>query len=123
VLAAIATYDEAWNEPDADARRVLLEDALTDDCELIDPNGRYVGRAAVLERIAGFADRFPGAEVKICTNIDAHHGFARYGWQIFDADRNIVLAGNDVVESTADGRLRRIIMFFGALSAAPDVVR
>lgn len=113
---AIASYDEAWNEPDADARRSLLEDALTDDCELIDPNGRYAGRAAVLERIAGFTERFPGAQVTITTNVDAHHGFARYGWQIVDAHGALVLEGIDVVESAADGKLQRITMFFGALA-------
>lgn len=114
--AAIASYDKAWNEPTAEARRSLLEDALTDDCELIDPNGRYLGRPAILERITGFAERFPGARVEIVTNVDAHHDIARYGWEIRDAQRKPILEGMDVVEVSADGKLQRITMFFGALS-------
>ena len=76
---ATTSYDEAWNAPNADARQALLEDALSDDCELIEPNGRFVGRHQILERIGGFADRFPGAEVKVVTEIDTHNGFAATG--------------------------------------------
>jgi hypothetical protein len=115
VQTAITSYDEAWNAPNADARRALLEDALSDDCELIEPNGRFVGRLQILERIGGFADRFPGAEVKIVTHIDTHNGFARYGWEIADAGGKLVLEGIDVVQVGADGKLQRILMFFGTL--------
>jgi hypothetical protein len=116
VQTAIENYDQAWNAPDADARRLLLEGALTEDSELIDPNGRFAGRDAILERIGGFADRFPGAHVKITTGIDAHNDLARYGWEIRDAQGELVLAGIDVVEATSEGKLRRILMFFGELS-------
>jgi hypothetical protein len=112
----IERYDQAWNAPDAESRSSLLETALSDDCELIEPNGRFVGREEILERITGFADRFPAATVKIVTNVDAHNGFARYGWEIVDADGNLVLEGIDVVETSRDGKIRRILMFFGTLS-------
>jgi hypothetical protein len=116
VQPAIQRYDEAWNAPDADVRRRLLEDALTDDCELIDPNGRFSGRVAILQRIGGFTERFPGAQVRITSAIDAHHDFARYGWEIRDVKGDPVLQGIDVVEARADGKLERILMFFGELS-------
>ncbi len=114
--AAIERYDKAWNAPDADARRLLLDDALSEDCELIEPNGRFSGRPAILERINGFATRFPGARVTMTTRIDAHNGFARYGWEIVGAGGDRVLEGVDVVEAGADGRLRRVLMFFGELA-------
>ena len=56
---AIQQYDHAWNAAGVDERRALLEAALTEDCELVEPRGRYVGREAIIERIAGFAERFP----------------------------------------------------------------
>lgn len=114
----IEQYDKAWNASDSGARRGHLEAALTDDCELVDPRGRFVGRQAVFERISGFSDRFPGARVDITTEVDEHNGFARYGWTIVDRQGNFVLDGIDVVERGADGRLRRVVMFFGALEPA-----
>lgn len=43
----ITMYDQAWNASEVDERRRLLEAALTDDCELIEPRGRFVGREAI----------------------------------------------------------------------------
>lgn len=114
--AVIEHYDRAWNAADADERRALLEAALTEDCELVEPRGRFAGREAILERISGFVDRFPGARVNITTNVDGHNGFARYGWVIVDRDGAQILDGIDVVERAPDGRLRQVVMFFGALA-------
>lgn len=111
--AVIGSYDRAWNVTDLEERRRLLEAALTDDCEMVEPRGRFAGREAILERITGFASRFPGARVEITTAVDEHNGFARYGWRIVDRDGNLVLDGLDVVERAGDGRLSRVVMFFG----------
>jgi hypothetical protein len=111
----IEQYDRAWNASDADERRRLLEAALTEDCELVEPRGRFPGRDAIVERINGFADRFPGAKVEITTNVDEHNGFARYGWRIVDRDGTVMLEGTDVVERAEDGRFRKVVMFFGRL--------
>jgi hypothetical protein len=108
-------YDLAWNTGDVEDRRRFLEGALTEDCELIEPRGRFIGRDAILQRINGFSDRFPGARVEITTDVDEHNGFARYGWRIVDHQGSLMLKGIDVVERAADRRLRRIVMFFGAL--------
>ncbi len=111
----LATYDAAWNEPDSAERGRLLERSLTEDAELVDPSGRWHGRQAIDERIAGFSERFPGASVTITSGIDEHHGIARYAWTITAADGNTILDGIDVVERAEDDRLRRVVMFFGAL--------
>ncbi len=115
VDAIIRRYDKAWNTSDAARRRQLLEEALTEDCELVEPRGRFDGREAIVERISGFHSRYPGARVDITTNVDEHNGFGRYGWRIVDSAGSSLLDGIDVVERAADGRLRRIVMFFGQL--------
>jgi hypothetical protein len=117
VDSVIEKYDQAWNASEVDQRRRLLDAALTDDCEMVEPRGRFVGRDAILERITGFADRFPGATVEITTNVDEHNGFARYGWKITDREGEPLLEGIDVIERAADGRLGRVVMFFGDLKA------
>ena len=117
-MDALMMYGEAWNVSDAQERRRLLEAALTEDCELIEPRGRFPGRDAIVERITGFSNRFPGARVDITTGVDEHNRFARYGWKIIDQDGSALLDGLDVVERAADGRLERVVMFFGALDSA-----
>ena len=112
----ISAYDRAWNVSGLDERRQALEASLTDDCELVEPRGRFAGREAILERITGFAGRFPGARVDITTAVDEHNGVARYGWTIVDRDGALILDGIDVVERAADGRLQRVVMFFGPLA-------
>ncbi len=113
--AVIAQYDKAWNTSEEDERRRLLDAALTDDCEMIEPRGHFSGRDAIYERITGFSRRFPRARVDITTDVDEHNGFARYGWEIIDPEGGLLLDGIDVVERAADGRLRKVVMFFGTL--------
>ena len=111
----VAAYDAAWNEPDATERRRLLERSFAEDGVLIEPRGRFDRREAVLERIAGFSERFPGARVVLTSGVDEHHGFMRYAWTIVGADGSALLEGIDFAELGSDGRLRRVIMFFGPL--------
>lgn len=114
----IGMYDQAWNTSDASERRRLLGQALTDDCELVEPRGRFPGREAIIDRIDGFTARFPGARVDITSKVDEHNGFGRYGWRIVDREENELLSGIDLVERATDGRLCRIVMFFGQLETA-----
>jgi hypothetical protein len=112
----IATYDRAWSEPEERERRRLLELSWADDGELVDPGeGPFRGRDAVLARIAGFSERFPGARVEVTSGLDEHHGFVRYAWTIVAADGRALLEGMDFAEVDEDGRLRRVVMFFGPL--------
>lgn len=114
----IRMYDEAWNTSDVSERRRLVEEALVEDCELVEPRGRFAGRDTIVDRISGFTDRFPGARVDITSKVDEHNGFGRYAWKIVDGHGSEVLRGIDVVERAPDGRLRRIVMFFGDLESS-----
>jgi hypothetical protein len=114
----ITMYADAWNASDASERRRLLEGALTEDCELIEPRGRFAGRDAIFERLTGFSDRFPGATVDNTTRVDEHNGFARYGWKIVGRDGSVLLEGLDVVARGADDRIERVVRFFGVLDPA-----
>lgn len=116
VREVVEAYQQGWTA-DGDEQRRLLEVALTDDAELVQPNGRSVGRDAIVQRIAGLGERWPGAHVEITSGLDEHHGFVRYSWSLRTAD-SVVLTGFDVGELAADGRLRRVVQFFGPLPAS-----
>jgi hypothetical protein len=114
--AVLFAYDAAWNAPDPQTRRRLLEQSLIPSAELIDPaGGRFKGIEAIAKRITGFGERFPGARVTITSGVDEHHGFARYAWTITDRDGRQVLDGLDILERGAAGLIGRVIMFFGEL--------
>jgi hypothetical protein len=115
----LAAYDAAWNEPDHATRAHLLSQSMTEAAELVDPrSGRFTGRDAINDRIAGFSERFPGARLTITSGIDEHNGYARYAWAINAADGSLILDGIDIVERDDENRLRRIVMFFGPLPGA-----
>lgn len=115
--AAVAALDAAWQATDPGERERLLERALAPGAELVGPEpvGRHVGVPAIGALIGGFAARWPGARVVVTTGIDAHHAWARYGWAIRGAGGEPLLEGMDVVETAPDGRLARVVMFYGAL--------
>ncbi len=112
----LAAWEAAWTTPDTALRVASLERALAADGELVYPaGGRLRGRDAVAERIAGFHERFPGARLEVTSGLDEHHGFARWSWTITAPGGDTILDGIDVFERADDGRLRRVVMFFGAL--------
>lgn len=114
--ARIIAYEEAWNTRDTATRRRLLDESLTPDAQLVDPvAGRIDGREAIHDRIAGSGDRFPGARVSITSGVDEHNQFARYEWAITSREGEKIAEGIDIIERATDGRIKRVIMFFGAL--------
>jgi hypothetical protein len=118
VSALLDLYFEAWNETDAHARGELLSRCLAGDAELIDPTGQARGITGISRRIRAFHDRRPDTRVVRSTGIDGHHGFVRYGWDLVVGDGTTALAGTDVAEHDHDGRLLRVVMFFGRLPGA-----
>ena len=115
VREVVQAYQRAWSAEEGERRR-LLELSLTEDAELVQPNGRSAGPDAVTQRIAGLGERWPGAEVEITSGTDEHHGFVRYAWNLRTPD-SVLLSGFDVAELAPDGRLRRVVQFFGPLPA------
>ena len=111
----VEAYQRAWSAEGAEQRQ-LLELSLSEDAELVQPNGRSVGREGIIARIAALGERWPGAHVEITSGTDEHHGFVRYSWDLRTPD-SVVLAGFDVGELAPDGRLRRVVQFFGPLPA------
>lgn len=111
----IATYAAAWDEPDRDRRRALLEASVTADAVYVDPGVELRGVAALSGHIDAVSARYPGSRLELTTAVDTHHGIARFGWRKVLADGTLLPDSIDVVEIAPDGRLSRIIGFFGPL--------
>lgn len=111
----IDAYCEAWSEADTVERAARLEAACPVDVTYTDPATQVRGRDALAEHIALVLARRPGARVVRTTRVDAHHRVGRFGWQLVQADGTRLPEGLDVVELTNDGKILRIVGFFGPL--------
>ena len=109
----VAAYGAAWNEPDEGARRKLLEQAWADDAVYCDPTATVAGRDALITHIAGFQQMLPGARIEMTSGVDEHDGWLRFAWSMIDASGATATEGFDVGEIGPDGRLQRIVGFFG----------
>jgi hypothetical protein len=114
----VASYAAAWDAHDEGERRALLERAWADDGVYCDPTALVEGREALIAHIGGFHERMPGARIESTTGVDAHGGHLRFGWRMLDPQGAIALEGIDFGELGDDGRLKRIVGFFGPFPPA-----
>ena len=113
---AIATYCAAWNETDAVARDALLAQVWADGATYTDPTVHLTGRPALVAHIDAVFARYPGSTIEMTSAVDAHHTVARFAWRKVLADGTALPEGIDFAEVGPDGKLTRIIGFFGALA-------
>jgi hypothetical protein len=118
----IDTYCAAWSDPDPTRRRELLGGVWADGATYTDPTVHTAGLDDLLAHIDTVVARRPGARVVRTSRVDAHHDLARFAWRVVQADGTALPEGLDLAELSADGRIRRIIGFFGPLvsDAPPD---
>ena len=72
--AAVANYVAAWDAPNEDGRRTVLERTWTDDGVYCDPTAVVEGREALVAHIG----RFHGARVVATSGVDAYDGHLRF---------------------------------------------
>jgi SnoaL-like domain len=108
----VTTYGAAWNEPDDAKRAALLDKAWADDGIYNDPTATAFGRDALVAHIGGFHAVMPGHTIDLVSGVDAQGGFFRFAWVMRKGDQ-IALEGIDFGELAPDGRIHRIVGFFG----------
>ena len=120
VAGVVNAYGAAWNEPDADARRRLLQSSWADDGSYCDPTGAAQGREALVAHIGAFQATMPGHRIDLTTGVDEHDGHLRFGWVMRSPDGTVVMEGMDYGRLAGDGRLQQIVGFFGLLASDKD---
>jgi len=116
LTTTIDTHLTAYCEPEPVARRRLVEAAWAADGELLDPplEGRGLDEIAALTDVV--LAHYPGHRFERTTDVDEHHGFARYGWRLVGPDGTVSVTGTDVANVDDDGRLVKVVGFFGDLA-------
>jgi hypothetical protein len=111
----IDTHLAGYCEPDRARRAVLLSGVWNADGELLDPPLAGTGP----DEIAGLVDvvlqHYPDHRFVRTSAIDSHHDHARYTWALTAPDGTATVTGTDVA-TIVDGRLARVIGFFGDLA-------
>jgi len=115
IVDTIDMHLQAYAMADQDRRDALVSAAWNADGELLDPplQGRGLAEISALADVVltHYADhRFVRT-----TAVDAHHGFARYGWELTAPDGTVAVSGTDIVQFDDAGKLLRIVGFFGPL--------
>jgi hypothetical protein len=94
--------------------RSHLERALASGVEFIDPSVETHGLDEFEANVHNVQAEIPGAVYSRTSAVDSHHGLHRYSWQI-SRDEEVVLPGFDVTEVDGDGKVTRVLGFFGPL--------
>ena len=115
ITATIDAHLQAYAMADADQRDQLVASNWNADGELLDPPLEGRGHAEISALADAVLTHFAGHRFERTTAVDAHHGFARYGWDLVAPDGTIAMNGVDVVQFDEAGKLLRIVGFFGPM--------
>ena len=115
----IDEYLSAYCEPERVRRAAVVSRVWAHDGRLTDPPMDASGHEAIVAQADALLGQFPAHRFRRTTAIDGHHGFARYGWTLVNGSGTPVLEGCDFAEIDEDGRLRRVVGFFGPMSTLP----
>ncbi len=111
----IDTYCSAWRDLAEAERRDILGSVWADGATYTDPTTHAASIDALLAHIGKVIAGRPGAKVVRTSRIDLHHDVARFAWQVVLADASTLPEGLDFAEISEDGKIRRIVGFFGPL--------
>lgn len=120
LTTTVDTYFSAWNETDADQRAALIEQVWAPEGQLIDPPLTGKGHQGISEMIATAHGQFPGCRFRRASAVDTHHDYLRVAWELVAPDGTVAVAGTDVGAIDGQGRLVRMVGFFGPIPASQD---
>ncbi|CAM5641750.1 nuclear transport factor 2 family protein [Mycolicibacterium aubagnense] len=113
----IDTYCASWSDQDALRRQALLLSVWSDSATYTDPTVHATGADELLAHIAGIQARYPGARIVRTSDVDVHHGIARFAWKFVLPDGSSFPEGLDIAcLDPGHARITRIIGFFGPLA-------
>jgi len=119
ITKTLTQYMAAWNEPDDTARGALLAQCWSEGGVYLDPNVSLAGRDALATKIGEVLAGRPGARLEFMSGIDVHHDMVRFLWRLVREDGTCGDTSVDFGEIGPDGRLVKIVGFFGPAPALP----
>ena len=113
-VAAVTGYCAAWSITDRRARDHLLARVWAADGVYMDPEPTLAaGLAALSDAIADFQHHYPGNRFR-CSAPQMDHRSMRVSWIRVGRDGKALSQGMDFYDLAADGRISRVVGFFGS---------
>ncbi len=107
----VDNYIAMWNETDADRRRALVAETVSDDADYLDPVMEGSGIDGIATMIGAAQTQFPGHRFTLVAGPEAHHDRVRFTWSLASDGGAPVAVGVDFVNLADDGRMRSITGF------------
>ncbi len=111
--ATVDAWLAAYTEADARSRRTAVASLWHPEGRLVEPPLDAAGHDGIDGLAVAVQSQFAGCRFRRTSELDEHHGTARYEWELVAADGSVVLAGEDIARLDADGRLVEVVGFFG----------
>ena len=112
-------YLGAFVEYDSARRMDLLEQSLTSNAEIWGPQRVFTGYAEISEKIEGFQKNWPGCRLVLASGVVSFNNAGHFAKAIVGSDGLILASGYSVVELAPDGRIRRVLAFWGPQPSLP----
>jgi hypothetical protein len=107
----VSNYIAMWNETDADRRRELVAETVTDDANYVDPVMEGAGIDGIATMIGAAQSQFPGHRFTLVAGPEAHHDRVRFTWSLAADGGAPVAVGVDFVNLADNGRMGSITGF------------
>jgi hypothetical protein len=104
-----------FSERDAVKRRSLIAKIWDTKGIFIDPEGRYVGHAAINDAAEQLQRRFPDFAFSELADGDAYSGVGRLRWGFGPPSEPRKITGMDVVVASDDPRITAVYTFLDAV--------
>jgi SnoaL-like domain len=115
--AVVQQYLDAWNETDPDRCAARVAQLWRTDGAYVDPMVSATGAAQIAATIGAVQQQFPGWTFRAAGPIEAHHDRIRFRWELGPSGADAPIAGSDVVDVDADGRLGTVVGFLDRVPA------
>ena len=107
----VDSYIAMWNETDAQQRRELVAQTVSENASYLDPVMAGAGIDGINEMIGGAQQQYPGHRVTLVDGPDAHNDRVRFSWSLAADGGAPVAIGTDFVTLADDGRMQAITGF------------
>lgn len=113
VTELVDQYLAIWNETDGERRRTLISQTFTGEAAYVDPLLSGDGPDGIDAMIEAAQGQFAGHTFRRVGAVDAHHGRARFTWELVESDApEAEMIGTDFAVIASDGRLQSVTGFF-----------
>ena len=119
-LLPLKPYLEAFTERDPARRQELLAQGLPADAEICGPNRIFSGYAEIAEKIVGFQKNWPDCRLVLTSGVVSFGSAGHLAKAIVNSTGLVLASGHSVVELAPDGRISRVLAFWGPPPTLPE---